>query len=684
MHGGRLTRNDVRAVVVPALVLAMVSTTVAIGALLLAKIGALGIVVMAVLTMVAVALYRGYLVTSRRHQRLELLHDFVSGGVGAESLDEVAQELLVRIRSVLRATNAELTLLPDNDTDAKRNGRRGAQRVSTFTDDDVAGFAADHDRLTTLDWTSVRALDQAEPLLAPRSAKDRAVRGWLQERGYRDAIVVPLPTSSGFVGMLTVTNRLGETATFTQDDLTLLQTLTGHLAVAAGSARLVEQLGYEATHDTLTGLANRAHLSRQIEQHVPGPDTAACVLLLDLDRFKEVNDGLGHAAGDRLLLVVAQRLQAFLPASATVARLGGDEFAILIPNWTGAEAAASELGHQLAAELARPVNFDEALLTPDASIGVALAKPGCPSTDLLRQADTAMYAAKTSDTTVAVYHTDMDSGRVENLALLADLRAALREQPEQIALFYQPKIDLATRRVVSAEALVRWNHPTLGIINPDRFVPLAENTGLIDHFTPLILRGALVECARWREQGTPVTVAVNLSARNVGDSTLPGVVAAALSHAGVPSSSLILEITESSIIADPQQAQQVLAQLAELGVTISLDDFGTGYSSLSYLQRLPVQEVKIDRSFVRGLTSADPHSSRALISSIAGLGANLGLRVVAEGVEADFVLDELQQLGCHVAQGFAIAHPAPAREFRQWLQRRFAGPDAPLRLVSTG
>jgi diguanylate cyclase (GGDEF)-like protein len=698
LHGGPVSRKDLRDVLLPALVLAVASTAVAIGSLLLANAGPLGFGVIAVFMVAGIVLYRSYLATTRRHQRLELLHEFVNGGVGAQSLREVAEQLLARIRSLLRASSVDLLLmtadLPPGTEAASEEadhgptaGLRPARQTTRFSDDETNGFSVTHDD-AVLDWATIRALDEAEPLLAPRSTKDRAVRRWLHEHDRLDAILVPLPETNGFVGTLTVCNRLGETATFTADDMTLLQALAGHLAVAGGSARLVERLAYEASHDSLTGLANRSFLSRDIEQHVSAPGTAACVLVLDLDRFKEVNDALGHSAGDRLLRIVGARLREFLPPSATVARLGGDEFAALVPDLSGGESAARMLGQELAAHLSRPVTFPEALLTPDASIGLAVSTGDTPMTDLLRQADTAMYAAKADDSTVAIYSSTMDSGRIENLALLADLRMALRHHPEQIEVYFQPQIDLQTRKVVSAEALVRWNHPNLGLLGPDRFIPLAETTGLINEFTPLILNAAVGECRRWRDSGRHISVAVNLSARDVGDSALPERIRHALAYAGVPPSSLTVEITESSIISDPQQTLHVLDRFADLGVAISLDDFGTGYSSLSYLQQLPVREVKIDRSFILGLTSADPRSSRALISSIAGLGANLGLRVVAEGVESEEVMDELQHLGCHVAQGFHISRPVPRGAFRQWLNdnapaRDLPPGDAPLRLVAT-
>jgi EAL domain-containing protein (putative c-di-GMP-specific phosphodiesterase class I) len=291
-----------------------------------------------------------------------------------------------------------------------------------------------------------------------------------------------------------------------------------------------------------------------------------------------------------------------------------------------------------------------------------------------------MYAAKEGDATVAVYNPEMDRGRVERLALIADLRIALRQAPQQLAVYFQPKLDLRSGKIVSAEALVRWNHPQLGVLSPDRFVPLAENSGLMDQFTPLVLDAALRECRRWWQQGSRVTVAVNLSARNVCDPRLPAIIAAALAKAGLPPSCLILEITESSIVADPAEALQVLDQIAGTGVTISLDDFGTGYSSLSYLQRLPAQEVKIDKSFVLGLTSANPQSSRALIASITGLADHFDLRVVAEGVEDKDVMEELRGLGCDVAQGFYIGKPAPAPDSGLWLHDQAR---IPLRAVKS-
>ena len=268
-----------------------------------------------------------------------------------------------------------------------------------------------------------------------------------------------------------------------------------------------------------------------------------------------------------------------------------------------------------------------------------------------------MYEAKGNGQRLAAYGAHMDQGRIERLALLADLRTALTSDPEQLIMNYQPKLDLHTGAIVGVEALVRWNHPTLGVIPPDRFIPLAESTGLIEALTPLVLDLALTQCRDATVGGQPLCVAVNLSARNISDPELPSRIAAVLEKTGIPSSQLVLEITESSVMGDPAQTLPVLHALRDLGICLSLDDFGTGYSSLSYLQRLPVSEVKIDRSFVTGLAGDDPVSTRALISAIIGLGDALGLRIVAEGIEDQATLNELRAMGCDVAQGYFIARP---------------------------
>jgi EAL domain-containing protein (putative c-di-GMP-specific phosphodiesterase class I) len=285
-----------------------------------------------------------------------------------------------------------------------------------------------------------------------------------------------------------------------------------------------------------------------------------------------------------------------------------------------------------------------------------------------------MYVAKSRSESVAVYEASMDSGRAERLALLADLRVALDHAPQQFTMSYQPQIDLASGTVISAEALVRWHHPTLGTLPPERFIPLAEATGLIDKLTMHIITAALTECTRWRRRGHAVTVAVNLSARNLANATVIGHIAHAIAATGAQAEWLILEITESSVMEHPGEAVAALTDIAGLGICLSLDDFGTGYSSLSYLQRLPVSELKIDRSFVTGLTGDDPAANAAaLFRSITALGANMNMRIVAEGIETQAQLDAVKALGCQLGQGYLISRPLTATAFHTWLDEYPAG-----------
>ncbi|MGI8666169.1 MAG: putative bifunctional diguanylate cyclase/phosphodiesterase [Jatrophihabitans sp.] len=684
LHNGPLSKGDVGSVLSSTGLLSLVSSAFALIVLLLLRDGVIGAALVILLIVMGTAIYRSHASTRRRHQALALMHEFVSEGVGAESLEALAEQLLSRIRNLLRAATVQVMIVDSraNGADLVAPDAESAMALLLTIGEDeqlvVSRAEVDHS-----DWIVVRALAQEEPTLAARTTKDRGLKRWLADRGIRDAVLVALPKSSGSAGTLTVMDRLGETATFTEDDLTLLQTLTGHLAIAVRSTRLVERLGYDATHDSLTGLVNRSHLSDRIQQVLAAGDRSVAVMLLDLDRFKEVNDILGHDVGDRLLKVVADRLLGCVPDDATVARLGGDEFAVLLPTVIGGTDGVTELAATVAETLAQPVRFEEAMLTPECSVGVAVTTAASAQIDLLRQADTAMYEAKANDRRVAVYGPEMDRGRIERLALLADLRTALNSHPEQLIMHYQPKIDLVTGAVIGVEALVRWNHPTLGVLGPDRFVPLAESTGLIEALTPLVLEAALLQCRDAESDGRPISVAVNLSARNISDPELPARVARTLARTGVPASRVILEITESSVMGDPAQTLPVLHQLRDLGVCISLDDFGTGYSSLSYLQRLPVGEVKIDRSFVMGLSGEDRVSTRALIQTIIGLGAALGLRIVAEGIEDEATLVELRTMGCDVAQGYHISRPVSAVDLKAWLlQQPWEG--APrLRLLSS-
>jgi diguanylate cyclase len=424
----------------------------------------------------------------------------------------------------------------------------------------------------------------------------------------------------------------------------------------------------QATTDELTGLANRRALlqfSSRFSRSMTA-QTPRALLLLDLDRFKEINDSLGHPVGDVLLRRVADRLSAAVPAGAMLARLGGDEFAVLLPGRRDDAVAAAE---HLRAVVARPVELEGITLRTEVSIGVSLAPDqGTDLRGLLRCADVAMYQAKRARAGWRVYSSTDDSSGTAKLRVINELHAALAT--DQLVLHYQPKLDLRTGRVDHLEALVRWDHPTRGLLYPDSFIDLVGEAGLMGEMTDLLMRLALDQVVSWRQEGRHLCVAVNLSARSLVDAALPERVSDLLAARGLPAQALQLEITEDFLMADHDRAREILLRLHDNGIQISIDDFGTGYSSLAYLRHLPVYEVKLDRSFV--FPMADDARAAALVFSTIDLAHSLGLRMVAEGVENEATLGELTRRGCDYAQGYFISRPLPPAELGLWLERREA------------
>ena len=413
-----------------------------------------------------------------------------------------------------------------------------------------------------------------------------------------------------------------------------------------------------ALTDELTGLANRRLFHERLKEELGDGDdgeAALAIAMVDLDRFKELNDTLGHHAGDRLLAQLGPRLNDVVGDAGLVARLGGDEFALLLPG--AGLAAASELARRLGVMLQTPFEIDGLEVVMDASVGVALCPDnGVDADSLLQRADVAMYQAKEARTGFQAYDPSRDRHSRERLALMAELRRALER--DELILHYQPKVDLQTGLVAGVEALVRWQHPVHGLRGPGAFLPHAEHTALMRPLTLHVLETALSQLAQWRIDGLDLHVAVNLAVQNLLDLRTPGHVAELLERHGLPPEVLTLEVTESLMLHDPQRAGEVLADLKELGVGLALDDFGTGYSSLEHLKRLPVNELKIDKSFVMSM-DRDP-ADRAIVASTAALGRSLGLHVVAEGVESAASASVLAAIGCDMAQGFHYSPPVPA------------------------
>jgi diguanylate cyclase (GGDEF)-like protein len=427
---------------------------------------------------------------------------------------------------------------------------------------------------------------------------------------------------------------------------------------------------HRAHHDALTGLANRSSLTETLHEaldEAQREDRPVAVMLLDLDDFKAINDTLGHELGDLIIQRVARRLGQAVVASgqdAVLARIGGDEFGVLV---RGSHAEAEQLAERLLMALEHPLEADSVALHLRASIGIACyPEHGRTAPELMRHADVAMYCAKGSDAAFATYAEEDDEYSIDRLALAAQLRRGIERG--ELVVHYQPKVPLQGGATLALEALVRWNHPQLGCIGPDGFIPLAEQTGVIKPLTEKVLEASLEQCRRWRRAGLEVTVSVNVSTRSLLDHDLPVVIGALLAQLDLHASALQLEITESRIVADLPRARASLEELRAMGVMIAIDDFGTGFSSLSQLQQLPVDEIKIDRSFVTRMET--DRQDAVLVHSIIDLGRNLGLRVTAEGVETENVKQVLAELGCDYAQGFHVGRPVIADECTRYL-----GPD---------
>jgi diguanylate cyclase (GGDEF)-like protein/PAS domain S-box-containing protein len=427
------------------------------------------------------------------------------------------------------------------------------------------------------------------------------------------------------------------------------------------------QLEYLAHNDMLTGIPNRKFLTDSLDDAVVSAGKTGgrlALLLLDLDGFKEINDTLGHPVGDTMLIEVGRRLTSLIGDDGIVTRLGGDEFGILVPTLARDE-DARETGQRIVEAIERPYRVEELSLQVGASVGISLYPEHASDANmLLRTADIAMYAAKRDHARVAFYDAAVDRHSVRNLALSGDLREAI--EGGQLSLHYQPQMDIESGVITGAEALVRWRHPQHGFISPAEFVPMAEQTGLVRRLNDWIIRRAIRQVSQWRRQGLDIAISINLSARNLHEETLPDRLAEIFDANGVEPARVTLEITESAIMIDPDRAMRVIQRISAIGVRLSIDDFGTGYSSLSYLKRLPVDEIKIDKSFVINMT--EDASDAVIVRSTIDLAHNLGLKVVAEGIETEEHLARLAELRCDVGQGFLLGRPVPPAELKRLIQ----------------
>ncbi len=425
-------------------------------------------------------------------------------------------------------------------------------------------------------------------------------------------------------------------------------------------------LEHSALHDPLTDLPNRALFLDRVEQAILGAKRSNdpfVIMLLDLDRFKEINDTLGHSVGDQMLIRIAQRLREHLREADTVARLGGDEFAILLPA-VGDLQAAGRYASRILKSLRQPFTLYELTLEVGGSLGIVLyPKHGQHASDLIQRADIAMYAAKRERRGFSIYSAEEDVHSIRRLTLMGELRRAI--ETDQLTLHFQPKLELCSDTIAGVEGLARWQHPTLGLIAPADFVPLAEQSDAIALLTRCVAGKAIAQIARWQSAGRRTGVAINLSVRNLQDLRLPDLLEDLLRRSKVAADRLTVEVTESAMMVNPERALEILNRLAEIGVTVSIDDFGTGYSSLAYLKDLPARELKIDRRFVDNI--ARDSGNRRICEATIDLAHNLGLRVIAEGVESLEDLELLRRIGCDSVQGFHIGEPLPPAELEAWL-----------------
>ncbi|MCT2587227.1 putative bifunctional diguanylate cyclase/phosphodiesterase [Actinophytocola gossypii] len=510
------------------------------------------------------------------------------------------------------------------------------------------------------------------------------IRHALVQRGAQEALVVPLRSASHLLGVVEAHDKLSRWRGFGQADLRMIGTTASHLATALDNRRLLATLRHDAYHDPLTGLHNRPGF-RQLATELLATHPGSVVLRVDLEVQPAISDALGYAWYDRITIAAGRRLRDALGEDTPLARLEGGAFAALL---VGADfERAHEVAELLVASLSVPYPVDR--LTVEAGVVVGYSSPatsegvvfsdaaGAPRDgagvepdvdELLKRADVALRAARSGGDRVRAYAPSMGQMFLRRFQLVTQFRQAL--ETGQVSVHYQPKVALPSREVLGVEALVRWVHPEFGRLDPDEFVPAVEAAGLVDALTDFVLDKALVRIRAWMDRGLRIGVAVNLSVRSLANLDFPELVAGALERHRVPPELLTLELTESGVMADPQRALPVLRGLHTLGVVLAVDDFGTGYSSLAYLRQLPVDEVKIDKSFVFGMGS--DLGDLAVVRSIVELGHSLGLVVVAEGVEEDTARDQLAAMGCDVAQGYLISRPLSEDRLEAWLRARTA------------
>ncbi len=662
LGGGLFTQRNGIGTVLVTIAASICMTSLGLVAVIVATQSRLAEMLVLAVVALPVLVYRGFVLVREQFGRLRLLQEFTAPARAPLDQQQMIQLAISRACAILRAEGAEITVA------------RGqlAVRESCGSSDGGPTLPAPGDLL----WERVFARDGV--VAVGPATKDPALLEYLRPFNVSSLMAVPLAQNGERIGVFCVRDRAAGSPGFSAQDVALFATMADHLSTVLHGFRLAEHLHAAsdeharlATIDALTGMPNRGALAQRLgalcDSLEPDAPTSAALITLDLNRFKEVNSALGHETGDALIIGVADQVRMSVPRTAVVSRLGGDEIAVLVDNVTSREEAfAMALRVQQAVRTEHRVA--DLSLQVDCAIGVVLIPDhGRDQSTLMRRADVAMYVAKQSPEGAIEFFDPFEEERsARHASLVRDLRVAIDD--DVLTVHYQPKADVQSGTVVGVEALVRWEHPTLGFIPPDEFVGLAEYSGLIGPLTNLVLRHALRQCHQWQETGLSVHVAVNLSARSLRESDLAESISRFLDAATLAPEHLTLEITEGEYVQDAPLARQALSDLHTLGVKVSIDDFGTGYSSLSYLSRLTADEVKIDKSFITNVSTDD--SSAAIVRAVVELARELKLKVVAEGVEDQATWDVLREIGVDTIQGYFLSRPLTGEKLGVWMWER--------------
>ncbi|MBG6069489.1 putative bifunctional diguanylate cyclase/phosphodiesterase [Micromonospora ureilytica] len=650
LHGWQTGRGALRTAK-PVLLTAVINVSVGLIVLILVRSTWWSLLLLAALGVGLALVYRAYSQFFRQHRTLTDLYALTRAVVESGQSGTLPDALLGRVRALMQAEYATLWL--------PAQGRHPEALLTARVDD--PGLL---DLAHTPAAIRERVRDSRRTVAVGRGVTtDEEFRADLAGQRIKDAVVVPLRSGQVVIGTLEVANRLGDGNNFTATDIAIFETVAAHAAVALENSRLVDRLRHDAYHDTLTKLPNRRRVTGALEESIKigAPDEVVALLLFDVDGLRQVNESLGHAAGDKVLVEVASRLRASAPSSALVGRVGGDEFLVTLR--LESPAAALELASQLRDQIRDEMVFDALTLVVDTAVGVAVHPDhGSDAATLLLRVDLATTAAKSVPGSVQLFNPGLESRSLRRLGLAGDLRRALDQ--DELEVYFQPKVTLRDRRLVGVECLARWEHPAHGTVAPEDFVAVAEHTGQLSRLTEVVLREGLRRSRDWALADQPLPIAVNLSARTLVDQHFPDRVQELLTEYKVPAQRLTLEITESGVLDGTDRPIPTLQRLRDLGVRLSVDDFGTGDSSLAHLRRLPVHEVKVDRSFVQGMAT-DP-GDLAIVNAVVTLSQQFGLAVVAEGVESELTLELLQDIGCEIGQGFLFSRPLPYERLAAW------------------